>query len=66
MKGWRERFELLILHPHSQMYIPYDVHSYAASGTGVRQSQERLEKPGGATRQGCDLGVSVSTIVHDR
>ena len=36
-----------------------------ASGTGVRQNQARLQKPGGATKQGCGLGMSVSWIVHD-
>ena len=45
------------------------INSYAnfgASGTGVRQSQARLEQPGGGTIQGCGLEMSVSRIVHDR
>ena len=40
--------------------------NFEVSCTGVRQSQTRLEKPGGATRQGSGLGMSVSRIVHDR
>ena len=38
---------------------------FGVSGTGVRQSQAMLEKPGGATRQLCGLRMSVSWIVHD-
>ena len=36
-----------------------------ARGTGIRQSQAILEKPGGATKQGLGLSMSVSWIVHD-
>ena len=50
----------LLLEFWSEWYMNFGV-----SGTGVRQSQARLEKPGGATRQGCGLGMSVSRIVHD-
>ena len=37
---------------------------FGASGTGVRQSQARLEKPGGTTRQSWGLRMSVSWIAH--
>ena len=48
------------------IYIYIYIYIIWASGTGVRQSQARLEKPNGTTRQGCVLGMSVSRIVHDR
>ena len=57
--------ENYILWPEVSALLP-QIKKIGASGTGVRQSQARLEKPVGTTRQGCGLGMSVSGIVHDR
>ena len=55
---------LYMIYSHVYGYIWY-IYIYTR-GTGAMQSHARLEKPGGATRQGCGLGMSVSKIVHDR
>ena len=36
-------------------FLAWRLMDFGASGTGVRQSQVRLERPGGATRQGWSL-----------